>query len=66
MLVLSWVLVGRVILMGRWSEESAVIVSQVVCCRCVGRLLRSLMSGDECLWFAAVVRRVGESVLIVE
>ena len=52
--------------MGRWSEESAVIVSQVVCWRCAGRLSMRVMSGDECCWFAAVGRRVGESVLIVE
>ena len=52
--------------MGRWSEESAVMVSQVVCWRCAGRLSMRVISGDECCWFAAVGRRVGESALIVE
>ena len=64
--VLSWVLVGRVILIDKWSEVSAVMVSQVVCRRCVGRLSRRRMSSDECFWLGAVGRRVDESVLIVE
>ena len=45
--------------MGRGSEESAVMASQVACWRCAGRLRRRVM-------FAAVGRRFGECVLIVE
>ena len=57
MRVSSCVRVGRMILMGRGSEESAVMASQVACWRCAGRLTRRVM-------FAAVGRRFGECVLL--
>lgn len=52
-----------VILMGRWSEDSAVIGCHVV----FGAvwLRAKVMSGEEGCWFSAVGCRVGVFVLIV-
>ena len=50
--------------MSRGSEGSAVMASQVACWRCAGRLTRGVMFAA--VMFAAVGRRFGECVSIVE
>ena len=55
---------GGVILMGRWSEVSAVMAFQFACWSRDGRLSRRVL--QVAVMFAAVGRRVGESVLIIE